>query len=64
MKHKILGWVGIIWGGLIVVSGVLRLVSGERSAGAYGAGQMAGLAVGALLFVGGFLSLRKTPPPS
>ena len=61
MKNKILGWVGVVWGGLILLSGIARLLSGGTGGGAYGAGQVAGFVFGGLLCFAGVLALRKKP---
>ena len=61
MKNKILGWIGVVWGSLILVSGTARLLSGGASGGAYGAGRLVGFAFGGLLCVAGVLALRKNP---
>ena len=62
MKNKILGWIGVIWGGLLLLKFVVSLLSGERiGGGAYGAGQITGVIFGGLLFLAGLLALRKKP---
>lgn len=49
MRNKILGWVGVLWGGLIVLTGIPRAITGDIGAGAYAVGQVTGLLFGALL---------------
>jgi hypothetical protein len=58
MKHKILGWIGVVWGGFIVVNGVFRLATNGIDEGSYGAGQMLALAIGAFMLFAGIWTLR------
>ena len=58
MRNRILGAIGVLWGGGILVSAFLRdaPVAGSE---AYAAGHSAGLVFGALLFiVGGYYLFR------
>jgi hypothetical protein len=57
MRNRIFGAIGVLWGAGILASGLLR--GGPEGAGAYGAGQMAGLVFGLLLLVAGGYSLLK-----
>ncbi len=59
MKNKILGAVGVIWGGAILAKGLF----GPAAAGsaAYQAGQSGALIFGGLLFVVGIYSFFKKP---
>ncbi len=51
MKNKLIGFIAVIWGGAIVVKGLL---SPETGSGAYGVGSLIGFGFGAvLLLVGG-----------
>src|SRR5690349_13119969 len=52
IKNRILGGVGVVWGGAILVYGFLTGVPQGR--GAYAAGGIAGLVFGGLLFVVGW----------
>jgi len=61
MKLKIFGWVGVVWGGLVVLSGLAKLASDDMGDGAYGAGQFAGFIFGGLLCLAGIYTLRKKP---
>jgi hypothetical protein len=62
MKYKILGWVGIVWGSLIIVNGIIRLISvADLGGGAYGAGQLVGFVLGALFIYAGTSALRRKP---
>ena len=58
MRNRILGWIGIVWGGAIVAT---RLLGSDGGAsGAYAAGQTAGLVLGVLLFLAGaYYAFRK-----
>ena len=63
MKNKILGWISAIWGGLILLSSLVKILSGGMGGGAYGAGQFAGFILGGLLCFAGVRTLRKKPTP-
>jgi hypothetical protein len=57
MRDKIFGAIGVIWGGAVLASAFLR--SAPAGSAAYAAGNAAGIAFGALLFiVGGYFLLR------
>ena len=57
MRNRILGAIGVIWGGAMLVSALLR--ARPEGSGAYGAGQGAGLVFAVLLVVvGGFYLLK------
>ena len=58
MRNRILGVIGVVWGGLILLG---RLIGGspEEGAGAYGAGQMTGLVFAGLLVVVGIYYLTR-----
>jgi hypothetical protein len=57
MRSRIFGAIGVVWGGVILVSGYVRGLHGN---GAYAAGQMIGLAFGALLLLVGARYLLKS----
>ena len=50
MRNRILGIIGVLWGGGIVVSFFVR---GANTDGAYGAGQMGGVLFGVVMFLAG-----------
>jgi hypothetical protein len=53
MRNRIFGAIGVIWGGLMLVSALLR--GGPQGSGAYAAGQNAALVFAVLLvLVGGY----------
>ena len=57
MRNRILGAIGVLWGGGILVSALLR--GGAQGSGAYAAGQTAALVFAALLVaVGGYYLLK------
>ena len=58
MRNKILGGIGIIWGGLIVLNGLFgTTVQGSE---AYKSGQSAGFVFGAImLIVGAYYFFKK-----
>jgi hypothetical protein len=57
MRNRILGAIGVVWGGGILVSAFLR--GGPAGSGAYATGNTAGIVVGAMLFiVGGYYLIR------
>jgi hypothetical protein len=55
MRNFISGIVGVAFGGFILLNGFLR--GGPQGAGAYRAGQIAAMAFGGLLLVGGMYYL-------
>jgi hypothetical protein len=57
MRNRILGAIGVIWGGLMLVSALLR--GGPQGSGAYAAGQTAGLVFAVLLVLVGSYYLIK-----
>jgi len=59
MRNRVLGAIGVIWGGLILLG---RLIGGdpEEGAGAYAAGQMTGVVFGVLLLVVGLYYLTRS----
>ncbi len=59
MKNKILGWIAAVWGGLILLSGLAKLLSGIAGGGAYGAGQLTGFIFGGILCFVGIYTLCK-----
>ena len=66
MRNTILGWIGVIWGGLLVSSGIRGALAGELGTGAYGVGQVMGILFGAVLLYAGIRALRspRKPAPS
>jgi hypothetical protein len=58
MRNRILGAIGVLWGGAILLG---RLASGSavEGAGAYGAGQAVGLVFAVLLLVVGLYYLVR-----
>jgi hypothetical protein len=56
MRNAILGVIGVLWGGAMLISGVLRGVSGS---GSYAAGQVTALGFGVALFAAGGWTLMK-----
>ena len=64
MKYKILGWIGVVWGGLILASGLYQLFTGRIGGGAYGAGRLVGLLFGVLLLYAGLRALQAARAPS
>jgi hypothetical protein len=57
MRNRIFGAIGVIWGGLILVSAFFR--GGPQGSGSYAAGQTGALVFAVLLMlVGGFYLLK------
>lgn len=56
MKNRILGAIGVLWGGGLVVSNFLNGVQGE---GAYASGQKTAVVFGGLMFCVGLYYLVK-----
>lgn len=61
MRNRIFGAIGIIWGGGILLTTIMR--GGPQGRGAYGAGEYGGLVFGALLLVAGLYTFFKPGPP-
>jgi hypothetical protein len=57
MRNRFFGAIGVIWGGLMLVSAFLR--DGPRGSGAYAAGQTAALVFAVLLVLVGGYHLAK-----
>lgn len=55
MRQLILGVIGVLWGGAIVISGLVR----GMSDGAYGAGQMIAFVFGIVLLLLGTRAIMK-----
>lgn len=60
MRNRIVGAIGVIWGGAILLFGFLK--GAPEGGGAYAQGQGAGLVFGALLFMAGLYFLIKGKP--
>jgi hypothetical protein len=59
MRNKIFGTIGVIWGGAILVSALMR--GGPEGSGPYAAGQTGGIVFGALLVVvGAYYFLKRS----
>jgi hypothetical protein len=56
-RNLVFGVIGIVWGGLILISGPIR--GGYHESGAFGQGMSAGLVFGGLLFVAGLYYFIK-----
>jgi predicted phage tail protein len=58
MRNRVFGAIGVVWGGLILVSSFFR--GGPQGAGAYAAGQTGALVFAVLLvIVGGYYLLKS-----
>ena len=57
MRNRILGAIGVIWGGASILRSLLR--GGVQGEGAYATGQLAGMVLGGLLFSVGLYYLIK-----
>lgn len=62
MRNKIFGAIGAIWGGLILLNGLMSN-SSEGASGAYSSGQAGGMVFGGLLLVVGVYYFFKKPKP-
>jgi len=57
MRNRVVGLIGVLWGGGILVSSFLR--SGPAGGSAYQSGQTAGYIFGAILFGAGLFYLIR-----
>jgi hypothetical protein len=55
-RNRVIGTLGAIWGGAVVISGLMRNLSGD---GAYAAGQITGFAFGSVMLVAGLFYAIK-----
>ena len=62
MRNRIFGGIGVLWGGAVLVSSLMK--GGPEGQGAYAAGQTGGMIFGGLLFVAGLYFLIKGGSPS
>jgi hypothetical protein len=60
MRNRIMGGIGVVWGGGVVLYG---LFGQDRAGGAYGAGQMAAIVFGACMLIAGLYYLIKGDSP-
>ena len=58
-KNRILGAIGVLWGGGMLLTRLIRGASDVTANNAYASGQMVGLVFGALLFFVGLYYLVK-----
>ena len=61
MNSKVLGWIATVWGGLVLLGNLPRLLSEGVGGGAYGAGQLTGWIFGGVLCGAGIYTLCKKP---
>jgi hypothetical protein len=61
MRLKILGWIGVVWGGFVLINGTLRAVTAEAPEEAFGFAQLVVIALGAFMVLAGIHTLRSKP---
>ncbi len=59
MRNKILGTIGILWGGAILVSAFIRTAPLGNGGGAYAVGSVIGFLLGAAMLAAGIHYVRK-----
>jgi uncharacterized protein YegJ (DUF2314 family) len=64
MKYKILGWIAIAWGGLILVTGIVNVATGRIHSASYGAVQAVALGFAVLMLYAGIRALWTEPGQS
>jgi len=57
MKNKVLGWIAIAWGGLILVTGVVNVAAGRVHSAAFGVVQTVALGFAGLMLYAGIRAL-------
>jgi hypothetical protein len=62
MRLKLLGWVGIVWGGFVLINGGVRALTTGPAEGAFGTGQIVAIALGAFMLLAGIHTLRSGTP--
>lgn len=63
MRNRILGAIGMVWGGAILLSRFFRDQPSAAAGGAYAAGQSTALVFGAILLAVGAYYFFKKPTP-
>jgi hypothetical protein len=63
MRLRVLGWIGIVWGGFVLVNGGFRALTAGPAEGPFGAGQLIALGLGAFMLLAGIHTLRSWTPP-
>ncbi len=57
MKNKILGTIEVVWGGALLITGLMKNTS--EASGAYASGQTVGLIFGGILLVAGIYTFTR-----
>lgn len=58
-RNRVFGWIGVVWGGAVVLNVAMNGVS--RGSGAYTAGSVVAVVFGIALLVVGALTLNRQP---
>jgi len=59
MRLKVLGWIGIVWGGFVLLNGGFRALTAGPGEEAFAAGQIVAIALGAFMLLAGIHTLRS-----
>jgi hypothetical protein len=62
MRLKVLGWIGIVWGGFVLINGTIRAMTAGPADGPFGAGQFVVIGLGAFMLLAGIHTLRSKAP--
>jgi hypothetical protein len=62
MRLKILGWIGVVWGGFVLINGVVRAMTAAPAEEAFGAGQLVAMGLGLFMLLAGIHTLRSGTP--
>jgi hypothetical protein len=62
MRLKVLGWIGIVWGGFVLINGTIRAMTAGPAEGASGVGQLIAIGLGAFMLLAGIHTLRSKTP--
>ena len=61
MRLKILGWVGVVWGGFVLINGVIRAMAAAPGDDPFNPGQLLAMALGLFMLLAGIHTLVSKP---
>ena len=64
MRLKILGWIGVVWGGFVLLNGVIRAMTAAPGDEPFNPGQLIAMGLGMFMRLAGIHTLRSKTPPA
>ena len=62
MRLKVLGWIGVVWGGFVLINGVVRAMTASPGDDPFNPGQLVAMGLGMFMLLAGLHTLfSKTP---